>query len=233
MRSLSHVAMATLIFRLWIGVSRPQDRGLKQCLAQIAILSYMGACRLGEVIKLKSNALNQRTKTFRFVQKKRLRGKVLKQVRLPRQDTLVARPFPGEERDWSYIWQRMALDKPLLFDGRWKHADSASKQFAQQTIGLEFEDMEGNVAHLTGHMFRRSRGVHFMTHNPPEKETEAMCQMQLKYGHLNIRTTKGYVAIKNEIVPWMGTVSLSEGVFAHLAAMLRKHDAMSAPGPAE
>ncbi len=231
--ALSHMAMATLIFRLWTGVSRPQDRDLKQCLAQVAILSYMGACRLGEIIKLKSEYLNQRAKTFRFLQTKRFGDEVYDKKKLPPQAEQVAIPFLGEERDWSYIWERMALDKPLLFARRWRDADAASKQFAKQTIGLEFEDMEGNVAHLTGHMFRRSRGVHFMTHNPPEKEMEAMGHMQLKYGHRNISTTEGYVKIKKEIRSWMGSVSLSEGVFAHLAAMLKKHDSMSATGPAE
>ena len=72
-----------------------------------------------------------------------------------------------------------------------------------------------------------------MTHNPPEKEAEAMCQLQLEYGHQQISTTEGYVKIKNDINSWMGSVSLSEGVLSHLAAMLRKHDTMSATGPAE
>jgi hypothetical protein len=71
-----------------------------------------------------------------------------------------------------------------------------------------------------------------MAHNRLEKKTEAMQTMQLKYGHANITTTLGYLELNNDIDSWMGSVALSEGVLAHLADMLRKHDAMCATGPA-
>jgi site-specific recombinase XerD len=202
--------MAELMFSLWVAVS---PSGLYQCLAQLAVLTYLFGSRLNEVFDLGSAALDQARCRFKSVRKKKVR----EYGRLRRSAVYTAQATTEEQDYFKAVWQLMRFDEGLLFADRWGSAKVAARKFkeCQQALGLQHIDaMGGGSSLVTGHTFRRSRGIHLLQHGRKREDIQEL------YKHEQWSDTAGYLDVGAPLWQLENTVPFSEGVFALLRKKL-------------
>jgi len=83
--------------------------------------------------------------------------------------------------------------------------------------GMEYKDLQGGAANITGHSFRRSRGVHLLQHG---FSTEVVKEL---YGHEDVKITRRYINIGTPLETVQGTVPIKDGVVALLRQHLENH----------
>ena len=129
----------------------------------------------------------------------------------------------AEQDDCHAVWRMLRLDEGLLFAGRWGSAKVAARQFkeAQRALGLHnVEAMGVGSSLVTGHTFRRTRGIHLLQHGRKREDIQEM------YNHESWLDTKGYLNIGKPL--WMveeDRVPYSSGVYALLRAKLEQQHA--------
>ena len=162
--------MAEFMFSLWTTASHSD---MHRCLAQLAVLTYLFGSRLNEVFDLESSALDQASCRFQSVRKKKVR----EHGKLQRSSVYIAQATAEEQSDFEAVWQLMLLREGLLFEKRWSDAKKAARPFkkCQKELGLQhFKAVGGGSSLVTGHTFRRSRGVHLLQHGRKREDTQEL-----------------------------------------------------------
>ena len=140
--------------------------------------------------------------------------------KLRRSDLYKGQSTAEEQDDFAAVWKLMRLDEGLIFEGRWGSAKTASRPHkkAQEELGLtHYEPMGGGKKHVTGHSFRRSRGIHLLQHGRKREDIQEI------YKHESWKDTAGYLDVGMPLWQLEGTVSYSKGVFALLREKLEQH----------
>ena len=164
--------------------------------AQLAILCYIYGSRVVDIFEMRPRDLRPARQEFQTINFKK--GNLMKRENMPRTRVYTASVFEEENTAWRKIWNDFGFNnpnQPLLFmeeagNGKWKcrwaSADIAVRALQRRckVLGLCYEPMQGGQADITGHSFRRSRGIHLSvsyTHlRAHETREDLVCRLLLE-----------------------------------------------------
>ena len=215
--------LAEYIFQLWVRKAPNQktERLLRR-LAQLAYLTYLGGSRLGETSRLKHERLSQDTCRFTAI---RYKGVNKNTKALKRGSYYYGSACKEEDRDHRIVWKLLGLDKSLLFERMYSRPDNAAAKLSdlQARLGLmHCTPIGGGSAAITGHSFRRARGVHLKQHGVDLEHIREV------YGHKDLQQTENYLHVGMPLWQLDGTVEFKDGVIALLRQKLEAHIAAQA-----